>query len=285
MQGGEEIIKNKIIDFAENDDRIRAVVLNGSRANSTILPDKYQDYDILFVVEKFHSFTENHNWVSFLGNTIIKQLPNEMFNESDNYCERISFSYLMIFEDRNRIDLTLFPKEKFKSDYKEDSLTIVWLDKDQLFENIKEASDLDYRIKAPNEKDFLDTCNEFWWVSTYVAKGLKREEIFYAKDMLESVVRPMFMKLLEWKIGVDNDFDVSFGKSGKFAKKYLEPNFYKRVLKTYSDSNLSNNWRAFIEMLLILKGLEIEVSKKLNISAKKIEAENTLEFILKIKNE
>jgi aminoglycoside 6-adenylyltransferase len=45
----ENEIKNQIIQFALKDNRIRAVLLNGSRANPTIIPDKYQNFDLLFV--------------------------------------------------------------------------------------------------------------------------------------------------------------------------------------------------------------------------------------------
>jgi aminoglycoside 6-adenylyltransferase len=86
--------------------------------------------------------------------------------------ETIGFHYLMLFKDGNRIDLTLFPIENFKTDLAFDSLTIVWLDKDDLFPNVPQSTDRDYHIRKPTEKKFLETCNEFWWVSTYVAKGL-----------------------------------------------------------------------------------------------------------------
>src|SRR6185437_2824552 len=146
-------IKNKIIDFAKDDERIRAVVLNGSSANPKVVPDKFQDFDILFVVENFDSFLKDKNWISFLGNPILKQLPDEMIlgNEKNEY--RLSYAYLLIFEDGNRVDLTLFRKEKF-DEFKFDSLTIVWLDKEGLFQNIPEANDKDYFVLKPNQREF-----------------------------------------------------------------------------------------------------------------------------------
>jgi hypothetical protein len=34
--------------------------------------------------------------------------------------------------------------------------------------------------------------------------------------MLETAVRPMFMKMIEWFIGTKTNFSISFGKGGKF---------------------------------------------------------------------
>jgi aminoglycoside 6-adenylyltransferase len=146
--------------------------LNGSRANPTIQPDKLQDYDIVFMVTHIESFLIDHNWTNVFGEKLIWQLPNEMtFGEDNkNNNETIGFAYLILLTDGNRIDLSLFPIQKFKTEFVYDSLTIVWLDKDNLFPQFQLANDKDYRIQKPTEKHFMDTCNEFWWVSTYVAK-------------------------------------------------------------------------------------------------------------------
>lgn len=41
---------------SKKDDRIRAVFLNGSRANKNVPTDIYQDYDIVYVVTELESF-------------------------------------------------------------------------------------------------------------------------------------------------------------------------------------------------------------------------------------
>jgi aminoglycoside 6-adenylyltransferase len=171
MRSADEI-KKLTIDFADSDDRIRAVLLNGSRANPNIKPDLFQDFDIVLIVKELEAFINNHNWTSCFGEKLIFQLPNEMSLNEDGNVKELTFTYLMLFTDGNRIDLTLFPLENFKSDFKLDSLTLVWLDKDNLFSNIPNPTDNDYHIQKPSEKYFLDVCNEFWWVTTYVAKGL-----------------------------------------------------------------------------------------------------------------
>jgi len=78
-------IKNLILDFAKQDNRIRAVLLNGSRANLSIKPDQLQDFDIVFIVENLESFTIDHSWINIFGKTIICQLPDEMsFGNNDS---------------------------------------------------------------------------------------------------------------------------------------------------------------------------------------------------------
>jgi aminoglycoside 6-adenylyltransferase len=284
MQSSEDI-KKMILDFACHDERVRAVLLNGSRANQNIKPDKYQDFDILFLVRDIKSFTSDHNWTNVFGKKIICQLPDEMIigNNDNNVAE--TFSYLMLFEDGNRIDLTLFPDYKFHTHFHYDSLTVVWFDKDQLFTQINSPGEGDYLITVPTEKEFLDTCNEFWWVSTYVAKGLLRNQLIYAKEMLECYVRPMLIKIIEWYVGTKTAFTVSTGRAGKCIEKYLPKTTFDIILATYSDAQFENNRNALFAMTELFAELASAVGEKLQFHYNKTEEANVTRYLKKLFSE
>jgi len=278
MRSAEEI-KRLIIDVAKNDDRIRAVLLNGSRANNKIPPDKYQDFDIVYVTDDFESLIADREWTNKFGEKLIWQLPDEMVVGQKEPEKGNRVSLLMLFTDGNRIDLTLLSKKEIDPNGKTDSLTIVWLDKDNMFPNTTLASDLDYLVKEPTEKEFLDTCNEFWWVCTYVAKGLVRNELTYSKAMLETVVRPMFMNVVAWYIGVETDFSVSAGKAGRFMKGLLPAGLYDDILRTYSDHIVENNWKALFLMMDIFGKLSRCVSRNLKFKYVASEEENVITYL------
>jgi aminoglycoside 6-adenylyltransferase len=185
----------------------------------------------------------------------------------------------MLFADGNRIDLTLFPADKLNTDFKLDSLTIVWLDKDNLFTNIEAPCEKDYLIKPPNQKAFSDACNEFWWVCTYVSKGLLRNRITYAKAMLENPVRQMFMQMTEWYIGTKTNFSVSFGKGGKYMHQYMPPGEYNRVLTTYADYRAENNWHSLFVMTHIFQGYAQQVAEHLKFSYNDTEQQNIIAYL------
>lgn len=277
-------IESKILKLAEKDSRIRAVILNGSRANPNVNKDNLQDFDITFIVGDFNSFLENRNWLHYLGNPILQQFPDEMDLGKEENEHRNSFTFLTYFDDGNRIDITLFPKEKFETDFNSESLSIVWMDKDGMLKNIAITSDIDYHISKPSQQEFSEVCNEFWWCITNVAKGLKREEIIYAKDMMENVVRPMFLKIIEWKIGVENSFKVSTGKSGKFIAKYLDDQFYNSILATYSNSNIETNWTALFLMMKIFREEQSHLANNLHLKTNSDEAKNAFDIVTKIRN-
>lgn len=154
------------------------------------------------------------------------------------------FTYLMQFMDGNRIDLSLIPIEKADELITRDSQSILLIDKDDIIEPFAPASDADYIIKKPTEEMFDHCCNEFWWICPYVAKGIWRDELPYAMYMYDRFARDMLFDMIEWYIGVKTNFTVSSGKCGKYFKDYLEPELWNMFVRTYSDADYDNLWKA-----------------------------------------
>ncbi len=125
MRSEQEMMK-VLLDFAKNDDRIRLVTLEGSRTNKNIPPDTFQDFDISYFVTDIDSFKENDQWLLFLGNRVMMQKPEDMelFPPESNW-----FSYLMLFEDGTKVDLTLIPAYELEAYFtNSDGLVEVLLD-------------------------------------------------------------------------------------------------------------------------------------------------------------
>jgi aminoglycoside 6-adenylyltransferase len=234
-----------IVTTAANDDRVRAVIMNGSRVNPNARRDIFQDFDVVYLVTDVASFTHDQHWINRFGELMILQMPEAMGEPPPIRDGR--FAYLMLFRDGNRIDLTLFPVDGL-GEYKRDSLSLILLDKDNRLGPFPAPSESDYLPTRPTAKAFDDCCNEFWWVCPYVAKGLWREEIIYAKYMLDQVVREQLRKMLIWYVGVETEFSRNPGSYGKHLQQYLEPEIWAMLEKTYADANYDHTWDALFLM-------------------------------------
>ncbi len=232
-----------IVDTARHDERIRAVIMNGSRANPNAPRDPFQDFDIVYLVTDVAAFRHNYDWIKRFGEIMIMQMPEDMQDPPPS--NDGGFAYLMQFTDGNRIDLGIYPVTILNEPGK-DSLSLLLLDKDGTIEPLAPASESDYLPKLPTAKAFSDCCNEFWWVCPYVAKGLWREEIIYAKHMLDQIVREELMKMLVWYIGVKTRFLRNPGKLGKYFNRYLEPELWDMLLKTFADASTEHTWDALV---------------------------------------
>lgn len=256
-----------ILSVAKGDNRIRAVYMNGSRANPKVKKDILQDYDIVYVVTKTGLFIENEAWIHVFGELIMLQEPDRMDLAAGLEVDvSRSYSYLMLFTDGNRIDLHIETKEAMLEQYGKDSLTIPLLDKDGILPEIPFASDHSYYVKEPTAIRYFHVCNEFWWCQQNVAKGIWRKEIPYAKNMAETIVRPMLDEMVSWWIGMNHNFQVSSGKMGKYFHEYLPEEYWDMYRQTYGDSSDENMWQSLFMMNDLFRLLGEEVAKQQNLS-------------------
>lgn len=274
-----------ILGVAKADERIRAVYMNGSRANPDVPKDIYQDYDIVYVVTETRSFLDNKDWISVFGETAIVQEPdNNDFGWGINVNFDRSYTWLMLFKDGNRIDLHIQIKEAMLEDYGKDTLTIPLLDKDNCLPHIPASNDSGYHIKRPTEAQYKGCCNEFWWCLNNVAKGIVRDQLPYAMWMFNVVVRDMLVKMIDWYIGINTNFSVSVGMSGKYYKKYLPDDLYDMYAKTYSDSDYNNLWQAIFISCELFRIIAVPVAAGLGFKYNITEDKNITEYINKVKS-
>jgi aminoglycoside 6-adenylyltransferase len=257
MRSEQEMLE-LIVDTAQNDDRIRAVIMNGSRANPNAPRDVFQDFDIVYLVTDVASFRDDPDWIDRFGEIMILQMPEAMQDPPPS--DDGSFAYLMQFADGNRIDLGLFPIAKLH-ELGGDSLSRLLLDKDGVLEPLAPPNESGYLPRPPTAKAFFDCCNEFWWVCPYVAKGLWREEIVYAKYMFDQVVREQLMRMLTWYVGMQTQFSRNPGKFGKYLSQYLEPELWDMLQKTYADAGYDNTWDALLAMCALFRRIATRVAE------------------------
>ncbi len=242
----EKTMYQLFMDIAGADDRILAVYMNGSRTNQIVPKDIFQDYDIVFVVKETKPFIEDKEWINKFGDILYMQYPDE---HPDFPSDKEHFyGWLMQFEDGNRIDLHVEEAEHAREHIKDDKLCQILLDKKNILPEIPESTDEQYHVKKPSQKQYQACCNEFWWCTNNLAKGLWREELPYVEDMANSIVRKQLEKMLSWKIGIQTDFGVSVGKSAKYMYRWLTKEEYQEYLNTYFRGNTEEGWQAVFRM-------------------------------------
>lgn len=189
--------------------QVDAVALSGSRTNQKVQTDEFQDYDLVYVVDDIDNLTSDLSWLDQFGKRIIEQ-------EVTLGHRRL---YLMLFEDGNRIDLTLCPKDHINEWVDSEAGFTVLVDEKGSFESYS-PSPQRFWIHPASETDFEKSCNEFWWVSAYVVKGICRKQVIYATDHLYGICQQELLKILAWQVVSDREA-VDIGKNYKYLFNYL----------------------------------------------------------------
>ena len=189
--------------------QVKAVAMSGSRIDTKAPKDEFQDYDVVYVVDDLDNLTNDLSWLDQFGKRIIEQ---EVI--LGHRC-----LYLLLFEDGNRLDLTLCPKDHIQEWVDSEAGFTVLEDEKGLFEAYL-PNPKRYWTAPPSEEEFTASCNEFWWVSAYVVKGICRKQVIYATDHLYGICQQELLKILAWQIASDRGA-VDIGKNYKYLFNYL----------------------------------------------------------------
>lgn len=280
-------VTKEIVEWAKEQEKVRAVLLTGSRANPRAFIDILSDYDVIYVVTDVLEYADDDLWISNFGEVITSFKDEFIWKEHSSVK---TYTRLMQYSDGVRIDFSIWPVELLElvseTEILPDSLDIgykVLLDKDRLTERLKSPTHRAYDVSPPTETEFLTQVKEFWWDVTYVPKALWRDELYFAKYMMEHIRFGFFEKMLNWYIGVKHNWSINPGKHGRWYKHHLEPELYKKLEKTFSGSDFNENWNALFQVMKLFRYLGVEVAKSLGYTYPMHLDERVSKYVVEIK--
>lgn len=281
MRKEKEILK-EVAQWASNNKEIRTVILTGSRTSPEIGIDLFSDYDIEIGVNDLTDFLENEEWLSFFGNvlTCIRK-------EYEGFWMR-----MVLYKDYVRIDFKIYAITYFEQLVEREELPKHWdrgyfilIDKNGITKDLKLPTHSSYTIRKPTEDEFLVLVNDFWWDTTYVAKSLWRNELYYAKYMLDSIIRFSYLqRMIEWNIGLRYNWAVSTNKNGRFFKRYLSEESWIELEETFCGSAIEENWIALFATIRMFRQLAATIATELHYSYPKKTDIEIGEYIEKIRS-
>ena len=246
--------------------QVAAVAMSGSRTNSQAPQDEFQDYDVVYVVENLDELISDLSWLGQFGKRIIEQ-------EVRLGHRRL---FLMLFEDGNRIDLTLCPKQQIQEWVDSEADYTVLKDDKGLFKSYP-PSPKRYWTNPASQTDFEKACNEFWWVSAYVVKGICRKQVIYATDHLYGICQQELLKILAWQVASDRG-EVDIGKNYKYLFNYLPAEKEKEFSSLLDFASLDKIIQSLFATMELFHQEAQRLAQKLSFDYDKEVAEKMIEY-------
>ena len=246
--------------------QVKAVAMSGSRTNQNVPKDEFQDYDVVYVVDDFDNLTSDLSWLDYFGKRIIEQ---EVVLDHRRL-------YLMLFEDGNRIDLTLCPKDHIQEWVDSEAGFTVLEDPEHLFEPYSQNLER-YWTSPASAIEFEKVCNEFWWVSAYVVKGICRNQLIYATDHLYGICQQELLKILAWQVASDRG-KVDIGKNYKYLFNYLPAEKEKEFSSLLDFASLDKIIQSLLATMQLFHREAQFLAQKLGFDYDKEVAEKMIEY-------
>jgi aminoglycoside 6-adenylyltransferase len=238
----EDPMLKKIITWAENAENIRGLVMEGSRG-ATNPVDDLADYDINVFCTNYEEFRDQDEWLSDIAKVWVYE-PNE-----GQFEDAKSVNRLVIFEGGKKVDFvfwTIDLVDRMVSANKYDKGCKVLLDKDGILEPLNNSVIKPSTPQKPTQEEFEFIIKEYWFEEYHVAKYLKRKDLWLVK-FRDGSIKFYLLKMMEWYMLAKNNWNYDVKWDGKHIEKWLEPEVYDRLFKTYGHFDEKDSWDALNE--------------------------------------
>jgi aminoglycoside 6-adenylyltransferase len=237
-------------EWARNNELIRAAVLTSSRVKPGVIIDFLSDYDIELYVSDIAPFQRDDAWLSVFGEIMVRWPLRPRPTLEEGWITR-----LVLFKDYLRIDFQITDQVYIQPDAYQDGYRVL-IDKNNLTAELNPPSFACYNIKKPTQDEYDDRINAFWWDATYVPKYLWRDELPFAAFMLGCGIRDKYLRrMIEWYVGMENNWAVDTGLHGKWFKRYLSPELWADYESTFAGAGIEEHWTAFFNAVSLFRKL------------------------------
>ena len=223
--------------------QVTAVAMSGSRTDTKASKDEFQDYDVVYVVENLDELITDLSWLDQFG---------------------------------KRIDLTLCPKDHIQEWVDSEAGFTVFEDPEHLFEPYSQNLER-YWTPPATETNFVKSCNEFWWVSAYVVKGICRKQVIYATDHLYGICQQEFLKILAWQVASARG-RVEIGKNCKYLFNHLPVEKEKELSNLLDFSSLDKITQSLFDTMQLFHREAQILAQKMGFAYDKEIAERMIQY-------
>lgn len=260
----EKHVIDKLIAWGAVHPLIRAIILTSSRTRPDGPVDLLSDYDVILVVSDVKPFAFDDAWISEYGKPMVR------WNDQGEMHGQATYFRGVIYQDYVKIDYSIWPVEllrQIEASALPDQLDVgyhVLLDKDQRMVGWKLPSYQAHIPTRPKEGEYQALVQEFWWGTTYVAKSLWRDDLVFAKWVLDHDLKLETMRrMLEWRIEVDQNWSVKPGVYGRGLKQLLPSDIWSAFASTYVSLDIQETWTALYLLISLFRRVASEVGNAL----------------------
>jgi aminoglycoside 6-adenylyltransferase len=217
------------------------------------------------VVSDLAPYVESKAWLSDFGDLLVSIDEKRL---EDGLPRHI---YMALYKDGMKIDFQIYPTALFQR-YKEapalpNRLDVgyrILLDKDGLALDLAPFTNTAHIPARPTEQEYLALAQEFWWETTYVAKNLWRDELMFARYILDVDIKfDLLRRMLEWYLELDHHWMLRPGIHGKGLKKLLAPEIWNELEATFVGPRSEENWEALFKTMALFRKIAVRVAEGL----------------------
>jgi len=256
---------NKIIQWADKKDNIRAMILSGSLASKE-KKDFLSDYDIALYCKDFNFLSDsnyNNDWLNEIGSYWV------CIHDKFKFLDYDIPTRLTIFDYNFKVDFSFHPIELLEklssAKVLPDEYNIgceILIDKDKALTRMPAPTFEGFIISKPDSPEFQNNINEFWFEIYHSGKYLYRNDLWTAK-LRDVTIKEKLLQMLEWHHAIKCCWNFSPKNYGKGMKEWIDENLWKELNLCFGKFEKEDSLHALKNTIKLYRKIAIETAKHL----------------------
>ena len=117
--------------------------------------------------------------------------------------------------------------------------------------------------RPPSEDDFLALIQRFWHGPIWMAKHLRRGELWRVKTLAEAPRHLLLLQMMEWHACARNGWDYDIWDRGRFVEEWADRRAVLALREIFGRYDADDTWRALLASMELFRWLATETADRL----------------------
>jgi aminoglycoside 6-adenylyltransferase len=254
---------SRLVDWANAQPDIAALILTGSRARPDGAVDSFSDYDLEIFTTDPERYTSDSGWMKEIGDVWVL-----LATESSRGCP----TRLIIFEGGRKVDFSILPVSALGEAVDDNERNELYargyrllIDRNGLASRLPPPS---YELaprQVPNEDEFRATVDEFWFEAWHIPKYLDRNDLWVVKHR-DWTMKGLLLQMLEWHAAAASGPALDIPHIGVRLKDWTRADTWDRLHETFGRFDAADSQRALLATISLFRDVAKETSSMLGYS-------------------
>jgi aminoglycoside 6-adenylyltransferase len=264
---------SQIVAWATRETNVRRLILVGSRARVEC-PDDLADIDVQVYAETSDPYTSDDTWLTTIAAPWLC-VRDEYIDGDVTVPTR-----LVIFESGVKVDFAFYPARVMSEGVRTGLPHRILLDKDRGDRCAAATASRPIPPALPDELEFRQLVEEFWFEAYHVAKYLTRDELWLAKSRDQATKRFLW-RMIEWHEQIARGHAPDPCGEGRRAS--VSEDTWAALDATFSGFGRDESWSAMLATTRLFQRLSAEIAATLGFTYPGETVSNMSQLILSLR--
>ncbi len=227
-------IEARVAAWAQREHEIRAVCVIGSRARVDHPADANSDLDLVLLTVAPDRLLEQDGWLAQLGTPWLSFIePTTVGGGSERR---------VLFAGGADVDFAVFTPAQFDAVPLAALASVVGRGVRILLDTEGQLARVQARLDAqpparpgpPSLQEYQAVGADFWYHALWVARKLRRGELYTAKAACDGHMKDLLVRMLGWHAGATRDWARDTWHRGRFLEEWADPRALVQMREAYA---------------------------------------------------